>query len=294
MPKILVIGGVNIDIETSLIHPLIAEDSNVGHVHISLGGVGYNIASHLALYGSNVTFLTCLGNDPFTPMILHDANDIHLAFAYDVFEENNATYVASLDHEGNLMHAVIASKLDHHMTPQWIDSHHTFLEDADFLVVDANLPSETLWHITKYYSHKKIIAEGVSTSKVMRLKGLMSSLFLLKCNQLEAIALFDGMSIEKILETSKNQKYNMLITSSSEPVKAVFEQTYYEIPHENISKIISVSGAGDAYLSGFIAGMLDNALPEAFMRAHELASEVLQIKGTRLAKNHPYWRKSHE
>ncbi len=54
MPYIVVAGGVNVDIGAQSFQKLRTKDSNPGHVHMSLGGVGRNIAHDLRLLGAEV------------------------------------------------------------------------------------------------------------------------------------------------------------------------------------------------------------------------------------------------
>ena len=63
--EIIVIGATNTDISGKCLYPLVMEDSNLGKVSISLGGVAHNIALNLSLLGKNVTFITSLGSDVF-------------------------------------------------------------------------------------------------------------------------------------------------------------------------------------------------------------------------------------
>ena len=63
--EIIVIGATNTDISGKCLYPLVMEDSNLGKVSMSLGGVAHNIALNLSLLGKNVTFITSLGSDVF-------------------------------------------------------------------------------------------------------------------------------------------------------------------------------------------------------------------------------------
>ena len=54
-PYVVVVGAVNIDIAGMPFRRLVSKDSNPGTVHMSLGGVGRNIAHNLALLDVEVS-----------------------------------------------------------------------------------------------------------------------------------------------------------------------------------------------------------------------------------------------
>ncbi len=65
--KALVFGGLNIDIPgmpAAGYHPA---DSLPGSIHLSVGGVGFNIASHLAEGGMAVSLVAALGQGVLCP-----------------------------------------------------------------------------------------------------------------------------------------------------------------------------------------------------------------------------------
>ena len=62
--RMVVVGAINVDISGTASTAMRAGDSNPGHVKVTLGGVGRNIAENLARLGAKVTMLTVLGEDP--------------------------------------------------------------------------------------------------------------------------------------------------------------------------------------------------------------------------------------
>ena len=62
MSRVYVIGGANIDIQGYSHKPLMFQDSNVGSVSYSYGGVARNIAENLARVGVKTEFISILGD----------------------------------------------------------------------------------------------------------------------------------------------------------------------------------------------------------------------------------------
>ena len=69
----VVIGGVNIDIVGYPYSKLIPQDSNIGGVKLSLGGVGRNIAENLVRLGVDTKLISILGDDIYGKKILDEA-----------------------------------------------------------------------------------------------------------------------------------------------------------------------------------------------------------------------------
>ena len=62
-PRVIVIGGANMDIGGSPETGFRLRESNPGTVRLRPGGVGRNIAHDLRLLGLEVGFVTALGDD---------------------------------------------------------------------------------------------------------------------------------------------------------------------------------------------------------------------------------------
>ena len=65
MERVIVVGGVNMDIGGRPNRPPILHDSNPGQVSLRPGGVGRNIAHDLRLLGLEVSLIAPLGDDAY-------------------------------------------------------------------------------------------------------------------------------------------------------------------------------------------------------------------------------------
>ena len=63
MSDIVIIGGINIDIEGYPYRQLKYQDSNPGKILIAYGGVGRNIAENAARMGADVAMVSAIGSD---------------------------------------------------------------------------------------------------------------------------------------------------------------------------------------------------------------------------------------
>ncbi len=191
-PYVVVIGGVNLDIGGRSKAALVAADSNPGHVTMTLGGVGRNIAHNLRLLNIPVYMLTALGSDLNGGQVTASCAQlgIDLRYAKTVPGGRTSTYLYLTDPEGELALAVSDMEICEQITPEYLASHFSILEDAAALVADANIPSQSLVWLARHFG-AKLFADPVSTAKAVKLRPVLHMVHTLKPNRLEAQLLTD-------------------------------------------------------------------------------------------------------
>ena len=261
MPEVVVIGAVNMDIGAVSWAPLVARDSNPGHVGTSLGGVGRNIAHNLCLLGVDTAMVTVLGDDAFAAAICRGAEEIGLDMSHSAVIPGGrtSTYVYLSQPDGDMELAVSDMEIYAHMTPDYLAERLDFINSAKLAVMDANLPS-IQWlcdHVTV-----PIVADPVSTVKAKKLLSVLGKLTALKPNRLEAerlsgLPIWDaddaGRAAEKLLATGLKQVY---ISLSSEGVYAAQqggERAYFPCP---AVRVVNATGGGDAMVAALTASLL--------------------------------------
>lgn len=207
----VVVGGVNMDVCGIPHAPPVPRDSNPGRVRLSLGGVGRNIAHNMALLGLPTALVTALGGDPFAGKIRESCRElgIDLSHSLSLPGEATSTYLVLTDHTGEMELAVSDMEIYRHLTPEYIAGQMDFLNAADLVVVDANLPGETLAYLAVHCT-APIFADPVSTAKAEKLRPILGRLHTLKPNRLEASLLSGvdivdekslGWAVERLLDT---------------------------------------------------------------------------------------------
>lgn len=256
--RTVVIGAANLDISGRSLSPMKLEDSNPGLVASAAGGVGRNIAENLARLGASTALVTMLGNDVGKSLILESCQVVGIDTSSVIFSDahSTGTYLAINDHQGQLAVAINDMRIYEAFTPDVLKTRSDFIEDADEIVIEANLPQETLLWICEQYGHKPIHADTVSAAKASRIKPVLNKLDLLKINRLEALALLkcsdSGITnqslIEQIYETGVKQ---VLLTMGRDGALLRCNQGLYHHSPFPVT-ITSDTGAGDALLAGFI------------------------------------------
>jgi len=305
--KVVVMGGAVVDIiaQPAQDKPLLLHTSNPGHCIESEGGVGRNIAEVLGRLGTSPLFFTAIGNDArgkaMLSQLLEECNvnvcmgrstEKENILTYSTIEgSNTASYLAVLDHEGDLHTAVADMEvLSHIPVPLSID-----WDEVDFLVMDANPPMDSLIHASKaaYEANTNVFWEPTSIPKAVlgaQNRSFMSNLKYISPNEEELIAMAKacgwcspvGINLDKriqwiqVLKDSAqfllkkmNPKGNahvvitrgskgVLLASKYLSVGASPMQFKFELfePDEDI-KTGNFTGAGDTLCGAFVHALVD-------------------------------------
>lgn len=257
-----VIGGINIDIEGSSEAPLMMNDSNPGVIRKLPGGVGRNIADMLSRLNKKTKMVSVVGDDADGQAILNKMKDqgIDVSDVAIIQGERTSTYLYILNSYGEMVVAVsdmgIMKKLDKDHLKACLHE----IDKCPYTIVDANLSDESLAFVCERIHHSKLIFESVSTTKVMKIKQYLHNFYMIKLNLMEAEALLDRVidkdealfeAGEQLIEMGVS---SVIITMGTKGVyyhdgnKAILKKAYTVSP-------ISVNGAGDALLAGFVYGL---------------------------------------
>ena len=199
----VVVGGVNVDIGGRSFAPLVASDSNPGTVSVSMGGVGRNIAHNLALLGVDVRMLTAYGDDTHGHQVASSCSalGIDLSHALKVPGANTSTYLYLTDEHGEMALAVSDMSICEKISPAYLEEKLPLLQNAQVVVVDANIPAESLEYLANNCT-APLFVDPVSTVKAEKLRPILHRIHTLKPNRLEA-ELLSGVKIETLDDVKK-------------------------------------------------------------------------------------------
>ena len=194
-PYVVVVGGVNMDIGGRSQKALVPADSNPGQVRMSLGGVGRNIAHNLALLGVDVRLLTAFGDDLNAQRIAASCGElgIDVSQCLTVPGAATSTYLFIADEKGDMALAVSDMEIYDHVTPAFLTGRARLLQNAQLIIVDTNIPSESIAWLADNVK-LPLFADPVSTAKAEKLRPVLGKLHTLKPNRLEA-ELLSGVTI---------------------------------------------------------------------------------------------------
>ena len=269
---VAVVGGVNIDIGGRPNRPLIERDSN--------GGVGRNIAHNMSLLGLHVRFLTAFGDDLHAQRIEASCADlgIDISHARKVAEASTSTYLYLNDADGDMVLAVSDMEICERITPDYIASNLSLLNNAQVVVADGNLPAETLEYLAEHCT-APLFADPVSVTKAEKLRPILGRLNTLKPNRMEAellseIRITDEKSMhraaEKLLETGLHRVFLSLGADGVFAANGKESRVYPCLP----AAVRSTTGAGDAFMAALVWAYLEGMDLEDTARAASAAAAI--------------------
>ena len=259
---VTVFGAANMDICGMPDSPLIRQDSNPGTVRISMGGVGRNIARNLSLLGCSVKFISAFGDDEYAGQIQDSCRkagiDTHESIVSGSFSTSIYLYITR--HDGDMELAVNDMRIYSLMTPEFISGKAEVLKSSRLIVVDANLPEETIEAVCKN-SSCPVFAETVSCAKAVRFRNVFPYIHTITPNLQEA-EILTGLSINPDSRDSLAKAAKALLDMGVKHVVITLGSKGCFISDGKTRKIIrpfpaemvNVNGAGDALMSGLAAG----------------------------------------
>ena len=302
MPKVIVIGGANVDIKGRPSGPYLPRTSNPGRVTLSPGGVGRNIAENLARLGVEVSLITALGDDANAALLRGAcaAAGVDLSLAR-VAAEPTGTYLAVLDETGELVSAISDMRVIETLTPDHLDGVRHRFAVADMLVADCNLSTACLDWLSRFAAQEKIrlLVEPVSVPKARKLLDVRKPIFAITPNTLQVTALAGAEGAEGIAKLHDLGFSNIVMHRGAEGALASDGQGVASVPAVPVASISDVTGAGDAAVAGLVFGLLDGkSLAEAARfgqcaaavklgSAQSVATGLSRDSLARLAAEHP-------
>lgn len=282
MSYITVVGGVNVDIGGFSHAPLKDRDSNPGHVSLSLGGVGRNVAHNLCLLGQNVKLVTVLGQDSNGAMLRAgcEAIGMDMSLAEALPGQRTSTYLFIADADKDMRLAVSDMDIYQAVTPEFLAKRMDVINAGAAVVVDTNIPEESIYYLATH-AEVPVIADPVSGAKAVRLLRALPHLAAIKPNALEAGILTgedastpEGVcrAAEKLVQMGVRRA---LITMGESGVCCADQSGACIIPAFP-ANVRNATGAGDAFTAGLCVGLLQN-LPLRDIAQMAQAASVIAI-----------------
>ncbi|MBO0662763.1 carbohydrate kinase family protein [Jiella sp. MQZ9-1] len=193
-PSLFLLGAAHLDRRAKAMVPFRPAASNPGVMVESPGGAAFNAAIALRALGCTVCFVSARGGGDDGERVAAaiealDLTDLSVTF----LDRATPTYTAILDETGELVAGIADMALYDRLGPRLLQRRHLrdALETADALLVDANLPAETIAAAVSAAGSRPVAAIGVSPWKVRRLLAVLPSLAAIFLSRAEAAALAD-------------------------------------------------------------------------------------------------------
>ncbi|MBQ3376460.1 MAG: bifunctional hydroxymethylpyrimidine kinase/phosphomethylpyrimidine kinase [Erysipelotrichaceae bacterium] len=283
MNRVCVIGGANVDLSARSFEPIRDYDSNPGKVSYSFGGVAHNIAANMAGFGLPVEYITAFSTDSWGKLLKQECFDrgISIKHSQTVSDEGTSLYLAVVEPDGEMKVAIadmnILSRLDIDVLSPILEQ----LDQDDLLVLDTNLTQQQISQILSHV-HCRVYVDPISIAKSTRICGFFDRLEMLKPNIFEAEYL-SGKRIEEEKDCKKMLDWfidrgikSIVISMGSKGVMGRRGEEAYHLANADI-EIVNTTGAGDAFMAGYIYGQYHGYDFLDSMR-YALAASAIAIK----------------
>lgn len=280
-PYVTVVGGMNMDIGGRPYKKLVAKDSNPGAVRMSPGGVGRNIAHNMSLLGLDVRLVTAFGDDVYAQKLAAVCGELGIDISQSpvIPGGHTSTYLFVNDESGDMQLAVSDMDIYDHLTPQALQSRRQLLDGSQVVVLDTNLPAETVAWVAEN-CRAPIFADPVSTAKAEKLHPVLGRLHTLKPNRIEAellsgVAISDDASLRRaadaLLETGLHRVFISLGADGVFAADRSGQVLHLPAPEGNI---VSTTGCGDSFMAALAWAYLQGSDLERSARAGLAASTI--------------------
>lgn len=266
--KVAVYGGANLDIQGKSFSTFLPGDSNPGSLSISPGGVGRNIAENLSRLGMETELVSLFGTDALAAVLTDSLRATSIRYDRSIFlpEKPSSAYLCLLDSDGSLAGAVAAMELLEELTLEMMEKCWQAGDEADLVILDANLPQLVLTAALKRWQGKPVLVDPVSEAKAGRVQSVLNMLEMIKPNLREA-ELLAGLRYPSVSEGPVQRAGRAAMALVGLGVGEVF----VSIGHLGLVyagpdvcglvsplklPVVNVSGAGDAAAAGIATGTL--------------------------------------
>jgi pseudouridine kinase len=282
---ILVIGGANLDIKAKTVASHIDGTSNPAHIVTKAGGVARNIAHNLARLGAKVELVTALGNGPEAEMVMAETNRAGVNTSHVMRSAKaTGTYIAVLDHSGELVTAVNDMEILETLTPELIRTLEPVIAASRYVVADCNLTVKT-WLALAELCAEKLLVEPVSVPKSEKLLTLMHQhkIFLATPNLDQLEALTGTRDVEKGVHQLHSEGLRHIVIHAGDRGAYSFDGQVLIHSPSQAQTIVDVTGAGDAATAGLLAGLVQNLpLAKAAELGQKAAAQVIASESSTL------------
>jgi len=289
--KIVVVGSCNTDMVVKSDRlPVPGETVLGGAFMMNPGGKGANQAVAIARMGGNVTFISKTGNDLFGRQSVEMYGDENIVTDYIFSDQHLPSGVALIMVDRNGENCiVVASGANGSLSPKDIEKARNVIENADILLMQLEVPMDTVEYAAKLAHEKGIKVVLNPTPAAFLSNELLKCLYAIIPNKTEA-EMLSGIKVSD-LETAKQAADiiaakgvdKVVITLGSKGALIKDGDVYSFIPADKV-EAVDTTAAGDTFCGAFCVGISEGlSIEDAVRMATKAAGITVTREGAQAA-----------
>jgi len=287
---VLVIGTSIMDTKGQALGPLMPGTPNPGHVRISAGGVGRNVAENLARLGVPTILFSAVGDDEEGRYLLKRTAEAGVDVSQVLVTPHHPSgeYLVVLDETGAPAISISDTSIIEEVTPSYINRHRRYFKDAAMVILDANLSPATIASILRAAKREgvPVCADPTAVALAPKLRRHLPELYMVTPNMREAEVLCGeciGSRDEAIAVANSLVRMGVqvaIIALAELGVAYASAETSGHVPAFPC-EVVDLTGAGDALTAGVVFGLLNEMpLDEAVRLGAAAAAFTVQNRET--------------
>ena len=264
MQNVAVVGSINIDHVLKVKKfPKLGETISAESYELLEGGKGANQASSMGKLGLNVQMFGKIGNDIYGKQVVDNLAKCNVNIKNVISDKENSTGAAfiTVGENGNNT-IVLTSGANGDIKLKEIKGVLNKILNNDVIVFQMEIPEYIVWHvISKAKEANKLVILNLAPAVNIN-NSILNKVDYLIINEVEAEFLTKKKcSVNRmkliIKELRKFYQNKIIITLGSiGAVYSILEEDYKIIPAFKV-KSVDQTGAGDAFIGGFIYGLVN-------------------------------------
>jgi ribokinase len=286
MKKIVVIGSSNVDLIMKMEHLPEKGETVTGAEFMQVyGGKGANQAVAAARAGGNVAFVSCVGEDAYTPqMVLNYKNDgIDTQFVFHEKGIASGYALIMIDKSGENIISV-AAEANQRLLPEKIDAASEVFDNAALILMQFETPEETIKYVIDLANEKGIpVMWNVAPAKTFDFS-YIPKVNILVLNEIEA-GFLAGIKVKNESEAEKAAEIlvkkgveKVIITLGSKGAFVVTKNEKVSVPAFQV-KAVDTTAAGDTFCGAFAVALVEG---KSLKESLQFASAAAAISVTRM------------
>ncbi len=248
--KFAVVGSINIDMTVTAGRiPLKGETIKGDTISYIPGGKGANQAVAIAKLGEDVTMFGCVGGDSNGQRMVDNLRDMRVNTKYIKVLKDVPTGIAMITVGEGDNTIVVVPGANGKVDKEYIDSIKKVLETYDMVILQHEIPLETVHYVIEFCAEKNIPVVLNPAPAAQVPMDIIEKVTYLTPNEHEAVIIFgENQSAEELL---KKYPEKLVITQGEKGVSTCLKSGEILTVPARAAQVVDTTGAGDTLNGAF-------------------------------------------